>query len=157
MSQGPETSGVGTTSARGSPAARAVAFTLTLAILAILVSWTLMPKPPALAFRGRIETTIQAGEISLTALDVLYGCSSLPNGATVRDISLLYIYRLTNLGDATAAVTVLLNVNGAIVAQRPYVLAPHQSVMGAIGTTMSFGGGCLSLGAGLGLSLVWPG
>lgn len=116
-----------------------------------------MPKPPLAPFGGRIEVTIVAGNLTLTATDLAYRCVSPSSGEPSGTLSIEYTYRLSNVGDSGAAVAVLLVIDGSIVARQPYNLASHQVIHDTIGTSMAYNRSCQTLGAGLGLSVTHSG
>ena len=128
-----------------------------LLIIAALITWTVIPKPPLAPFGGRIEVTIVAGNLTLTATDVAYRCVNPSSGEPNGELSIEYTYRLSNLGDSEAAVAVLLVIDGSIVAQQPYNLDPHQVINDTIGIGMVYNRSCQTLGAGLGLSVTHSG
>ena len=116
-----------------------------------------MPKRPLAPFGARIEVTLVAGNLTLTATDLAYRCVSPSSAEPSGELSIEYTYRLSNLGDSGAAVAVLLVIDGSIVARQPYDLAPHQVISDAIGTSMVYSRSCQMLGAGLGLSVTHSG
>lgn len=130
---------------------------LALLVVFALITWTVTEKQGSTRPRGFLKFTIVAGNLTLTATSVEYGCTDLSGGASSGELSIRYAYVLSNLGDSGAAVTVLLRVGNSTVAEHAYHLVPHQVVHDTIGMTMTYEGNCQALAAGLGLSVSYPG
>lgn len=142
----------------GGSLGRIIALLLAILVASTLIVWTIIPPQNRGYGRVTIIGTIVAGQVALTAIDSVTGCTPWSNGTAGGDLYGRFAYRLVNLGDSEFAATVIIARDGYhVVAQQPYVLAPHEAVRGTIRADVAYLGTCPAVPLALGLSIIYPG